>query len=35
VNREYNERSNVKVKKLEQKNAELKARLTIVEQRPL
>ncbi len=32
VNREYNERRDVKIKKLEQKNAELEAKLMIVKQ---
>ena len=34
ANGEYNERRDVKIKKLEQKNAELEARLAIVEQDP-
>ena len=32
ANKEYNKRCDTKVKKLEQKNAELEARLVIVEQ---
>jgi len=35
ANGEYNERCDTKVKKLEQKNAELEVRFMIVEQRPL